>query len=105
MEKCIEKIADMLQKAGALEGVKCLDENGDVVVFEQNVNDYLLVLLLSEMIKQGHIELKIQPTISDERLEYLFQLLDMEGCYKEIKSGLYPLFGQMPEDSSSKCNG
>lgn len=71
-----EALAVALNRAGRLKGVR-YEEDCGIVVGGKSMDDYLVVLYLSQLLENGQAEIKIAPS----KCDYMFKLL-------HIKEGL-----------------
>lgn len=77
----IEKIADKMKKVVNLDGLYVEDESGniieqgDVYVRGNNINNYLLVYTLSEMLKNGELILAYTDKATEKNMKYLEKLI------------------------------
>ena len=65
-----DKLAQALKRAGHLEGVEG-DEKFGTVIVGKHLDDYLVVLYLSRLLEEGHLEIKVDPS----KMDYLLKLL------------------------------
>ena len=77
----IEKIVEKMQSVTNLEGLYVEDENGniieqgDVYIRGNNINNYLLVYTLSEMLKNGELSLEYTNNVTEKNKKYLEKLI------------------------------
>lgn len=67
-----KKISEVLSKVSLFEGVSTHDNN--IVVNAKNLNNYLFVSLLAQMIDNGECEIKISPN----KINYCLELLNLK---------------------------
>ena len=74
-----KKIAKVLKKVSQLEGIVCItDFNHELGYKGKNIDNYLAVSVLAELIEKNIIELKFNEPKNDkekERIKYLKKLL------------------------------
>ena len=77
-----DKIVKILDKVSKLEGIVCIsDLNHELGYKGRNIDDYLAVSVLAELIKKGIVELKLNAPEKDKdkkRLEYFKKLIKEE---------------------------
>ena len=70
MDKFSEKLAQALKRVGFHKGLE-FDEEYGFMTNGKSTNDYLVVLYLAQLLENGQMEIKINPS----KIEYLFKLL------------------------------
>ena len=77
-----DKIVKILDKVSKLEGIVCISDFKHELGYRgRNIDDYLAVSVLAELIKKGIVELKLNEPENDKdkaRVEYLKRLLKEE---------------------------
>ena len=71
-----KEIADVFERVCYLEGVSA--DGGNVLLEGGHINDYLLIGLLSRLIDDGVVDIRISNKISSTDLDYLQRLLHMK---------------------------
>ena len=77
----IEKIVEKMQSVTNLEGLYVEDESGniieqgDVYIRGGNINNYVLVYTISEMLKNGELSLEYTNSVTEKNKKYLEKLL------------------------------
>ena len=77
----IGKIVEKMQSVTNLEGLYVEDESGniieqgDVYIRGNNINNYLLVYTLSEMLKNGELSLEYTNNVTEKNKKYLEKLI------------------------------
>lgn len=77
----IEKIAEKMKNVGMVKGLSAENHNGQIdeqctiYVKGEFANDYLMVCVLSEMLKNGELLLAYTKKTTDENKKYLEKLL------------------------------
>jgi hypothetical protein len=69
-----QKLSKALLRAGSLEGVVSEHGEDEIAVCGGNLNDYLLVAYLGQLLERGEMEIKVVP----DRMEYLLKLLKID---------------------------
>lgn len=67
-------LAEALHRAGHLKGVTEYDEEYGLLIRASHIDDYLVVLYLAQLLENGQMEIKIEPS----KIEYLFKLLHIK---------------------------
>ena len=79
-----KKLVEALRSVSGLEGVGYFNDAEELGVEDgllinaRHMDNYLLVGLLAHLIENGHVELKINPSINPERYDYLLRLLKLK---------------------------
>lgn len=77
----IEKIAEKMKKVVNLEGTYFGDNNGhivkqiDICCVGNYTNNYLMVLVISEMLKNGELTLAYTDKATEKNMKYLEKLI------------------------------
>lgn len=77
----IEKIAKKMKKVANLEGIYVEDdsghivEQGDVYVTGKSGDNYLMVYVISEMLKNGELSLAYTDKATEKNMKYLEKLI------------------------------
>lgn len=78
------KLAEVLRSISNLDGVSYFDDfeelglEDGLVIDGGHMDNYLLALVLAQLIESGHVELKINPDIDPNRTDYLLRLLHLK---------------------------
>lgn len=72
-----KKLAEALRSVGFYEGIEHHEGYG-LSIDGGHLNNYLLAGLLARLIENGHVELKINPSIDPDKTDYLLRLLGLK---------------------------
>lgn len=76
-----KRLAEALRSVGFYEGIHS-DEYG-LTVDGGHLNNYLLAALLAQLIENGHVELRVNPSIDPNKTDYLLRLLHLKERERE----------------------